>query len=387
MLQHLDRLVTKRRKPRWGLAAIFLLTAAVLVGIGVANYRPEPQTVDAVQVETVLGELERPWSLAFLPDGRMLITERPGRLLLIDLEQRRRHTVEGLPNIEPHGQGGLLDVALHPRFADNGWIYLSYAGKGPGGYATEVARARLDGRHLRDWQVLITATPHTDSTRHFGSRLAFDPDGYLFITTGDRGARDRAQDLGDLAGSVLRLHDDGSVPEDNPFVGREDARPEIYSYGHRNPQGLAIHPDTGEPWVQEHGPRGGDEINRILPGRNYGWPVITYGKEYYGPGIGDTRQEGMEQPVYHWTPSIAPSGMVFYSGDRFPNWRGDLLNGALKLQHLNRLVMERGEVQDEIRLLESLHHRIRDVRQGPDGYVYLLVDGDRAPLLRLKPQP
>jgi aldose sugar dehydrogenase len=342
----------------------------------------------AFDVVTVADGLEHPWGLAFLPDGRLLVTERPGRLRVIENGRLLSQPVACLPEIVARGQGGLLDVALHPKFPDNRWVYLSYAAPGKGGMGTHVGRGQLEGLRLQNWQTLFAMEPKTNAGQHFGSRLVFDRAGYLFITLGDRGERDRAQDLHDPAGSVLRLHDDGRVPADNPFVGRKGARPEIYSYGHRNIQGAALHPQTGQLWTHEHGPQGGDEINLIQRGANYGWPVVTHGREYVtGFRIGEgTHKTGMEAPRYHWTPSIAPSGMAFYTADRYPAWRGNLFVGALRDQMLVRLELDGTRVLREERLLKNRVGRIRDVRQGPDGYLYLLTDQNPGRLLRLQPR-
>jgi glucose/arabinose dehydrogenase len=296
--------------------------------------------------------------------------------------------IAGLPTVAVHGQGGLMDVVLHPKFEDNRWVYLSYAAAGAGGVGTHVGRGRLEGLNLTQWQTLFRLEPKTNAGQHFGSRLAFDRADRLFITLGDRGERDRAQDLADPAGSVLRLLDDGRIPADNPFVKRKGARPEIYSYGHRNLQGAALHPQTGRLWTHEHGPQGGDEVNRVRAGANYGWPVITYGREY-GSGfrIGEgTHKAGLQPPLHYWVPSIAPSGMAFYTGDRFPQWRGNLFVGALKAQLLVRLELDGERVVREERLLTGEIGRIRDVRNGPDGYLYLLTDQNPGALYRLEPR-
>jgi glucose/arabinose dehydrogenase len=341
-----------------------------------------------IRVVTVTQGLEHPWGLAFLPDGRLLVTERPGRLRLVAVDgQLDSQPVAGLPQIAVRGQGGLLDVALHPRFSENQWVYLSYAAPGEGGAGTEVARGRLVGKRLENLQVIFTQQPKSGTERHFGSRLVFDREGYLYITMGDRGDRRRAQRLDDLGGKIVRLHDDGRIPVDNPFVNQAAARPEIYSFGHRNVQGAALHPVTGKLWAHEHGPQGGDEINVVRSGRNYGWPVITYGAEYgSGLSIGEgTHKVGMEQPLHYWVPSIAPSGMAFYTGDRFPDWRGDLFVGALKDRMLVRLHLEGEKVLQEERLLQGVLGRIRDVRSGPDGYLYLLTDAPDGVIARLEP--
>lgn len=343
----------------------------------------------AFRVVTLATGLEHPWALAFLPDGRMLVTERAGRLRILGRDGSPvGPPLAGLPRVEAAGQGGLLDVALHPKFAENGWVYLSYAARDSAGVGTEVARARLAGERLADLQVIFTMQPKSSGGRHFGSRLVFDRAGFLFVTLGDRGDQDRAQRLDDHAGKIVRLLDDGRVPPDNPFVNRAGARPEIYSLGNRNVQGAAIHPRTGELWTHEHGPQGGDEVNVIRAGVNYGWPVITYGVNYgIGTRIGEgTSKPGMAQPVHYWVPtSIAPSGMAFYQGERFPRWQGDLFIGALRDRMLVRLRLDGEKVVREERLLEGAIGRVRDVRVGPDGLLYLLTDEGNGRLVRLEP--
>lgn len=342
----------------------------------------------AVRVVRVVEGLEHPWGLAFLPDGRMLVTERPGRLRIVARDGTLEpQPVAGLPPLVQHGQGGLMDVALHPRFADNGLVYLSFAARGSDGVGTEVARGRLSGARLENVEVIFRQQPKGSTGRHFGSRLVFDRDGFLFITLGDRGEMERAQKPDDHAGSVIRLHDDGRVPKDNPFVGQPGWRPEKYTLGNRNMQGAALHPQTGRLWTHEHGPQGGDEINVIRPGVNYGWPVITHGVEYViGTRIGiGTAKDGMAQPLYYWVPSIAPSGMAFYTGDRFPRWKGDLFIGGLREGMLVRLRLDGEKVVHEERMLVAAIGRIRDVRNGPDGHLYLLTDEARGLLLRLEP--
>ena len=344
------------------------------------------------RVVEVASGLDHPWGLAFLPDGRMLVTERPGRLRMVSAEGRLDpEPVAGVPRVHASGQGGLLDVALHPAFRENGWVYLSYAAGHWGRAGTEVARGRLRGTRLEDVEVLFRALPKSGGGRHFGSRLRFAPDGHLFISLGDRGDRHRAQDPGDHAGSIIRLRDDGAIPPDNPFTGVGGARPEIYTAGNRNVQGLAFHPETGVLFAHEHGPRGGDEVNVVRAGVNYGWPIISYGREYLtrAPVGEGTHREGMAQPIHEWTPSIAPSGLTVYDGDRFPGWRGNLFVGALRFRLVARLVLDGERVVHEERLLEDRYGRIRDVRTGPDGLLYLLTDAP-APLgalLRLEPAP
>ena len=343
----------------------------------------------AVRVNVLARGLEHPWSLAFLPDGRMLVTERPGRLRYVAADGTLDPTpIAGLPEaVAAAGQGGLHDVALHPGFPRNRLVYLAYAGRGAGGYGTELARGRLEGHRLTDVEVLFRALPKSRGGQHFGGRVVFDGAGHLFLTLGDRGDRPRAQDLGDHAGSIIRLGEDGGVPADNPFVPSAGARPEIFTLGNRNVQGAAMNPWTGELWTHEHGPQGGDEVNVVRAGANYGWPVVTYGRNYvFGTRIGEgTHKEGTAPPLHQWTPSIAPSGMAFYDGDKFPGWRGSLLVGALKFRLLARLEFEGERFVREERMLEDAIGRIRDVRVGPEGYVYLLSDARKGVIARLEP--
>ncbi|MBL8510887.1 MAG: PQQ-dependent sugar dehydrogenase [Betaproteobacteria bacterium] len=347
-----------------------------------------------VQVTALVTGLYHPWAVAFLPDGRLLITERRGTLRIVEKGKLLLQPVAGLPDIVEHGQGGLLDIALHPKYAENGWIYWTY---NAGQYGTELARGKLGGSReaprMTDVQVLFKMQPKSDKAFHFGSRLIFDKQGYLYMTLGDRGdspakgSEHRAQKLDDHAGKTIRLHDDGRVPADNPFVKTAGARPEIYSFGHRNMQGGTLHPDTGKVWTHEHGPQGGDEVNILQAGANYGWPVITYGANYgTGTKIGEgTAKEGMMQPLLYWVPSIAPSGMAFYSGRQFPKWKGNLLVGALAQQHLMRVSLAGEKVTGQEKMFEGKLGRIRDVREGPDGYIYLLTDDPKGSLLRLEP--
>jgi glucose/arabinose dehydrogenase len=342
----------------------------------------------AFVVTQLVEGLQNPWSIAWLPDGRMLVTERSGRLRFVSKDFKLDpKPVEGLPKIVVSGQGGLFDVVLHPAFRENGWIYISYNGPGEGGHGTELMRAKLDGHRLVESQVLFRLQPKTSAGQHFGGRIVFDGKGHVFLTLGDRGEQQRAQRLGDHAGSVIRLNEDGSVPKDNPFVNRKDAKPEKFAYGIRNIQGAALNARTGELWAHEHGPQGGDEVNIIRAGRNYGWPMITYGANYgTGTKIGEgTRKDGVEEPLHYWVPSIAPSGMAFYDGDKFPNWRGNILVGALKDELLVRLELDGDKVVKEERMMRNTIGRIRDVRVGPDGYVYLLTDDRRGVLARLEP--
>ncbi|MEZ4588127.1 MAG: PQQ-dependent sugar dehydrogenase [Gemmatimonadales bacterium] len=339
-----------------------------------------------VRVETVASGLAHPWGLAVLPDGRMLVTERPGRLRYVERDGSLSEPLGGVPEVFTSAEGGLLDLALDPAFADNRLVYLSYARPGEGGASTAVGRGRLTERSLEGFRVIFEQQPKTKSLVHFGSRLAFAPDGTLFVTLGDRGQRSRAQHLDFNLGKVIRINPDGSIPDDNPFVGRKDHRPEVWTYGHRNLQGAAIEPGTGTLWTSEHGPRGGDEVNAEAKGHNYGWSVITYGEEYAGGSIGEgTAKEGMEQPAIYWDPSIGPSGISFYTADEFEAWRGNLLVGALAGQALVRLVIEGNKVVKEERMLKDLHERIRAVRQAPDGRLYLITDSPAGRVLRLVP--
>ncbi len=346
-----------------------------------------------VRLEAVAERLENPWGLAFLPGGRMLVTERPGRVRLVGPGRQMSPPLPGVPDVIAQGQGGLLDVAIAPDFARSRAVFLAYAeagegGAGEGGAGTAVARAVLEGERLVGARVIYRQVPKVRGAQHFGARLVFARDGTLFVLQGDRYAyRDQAQDLGSLIGKIVRIATDGSVPADNPFIGRAGVRPEIWSYGHRNIQGAALDPATGLLWITEHGARGGDEVNQPQAGRNYGWPVITYGVDYSGARIGQgTARDGMEQPVHYWDPSIAPSGLAFYAGDAFPAWRGHILVGALRGQHLARLEMRGGRVVAEHRYLEDLGERIRDVRVGADGVVYLLTDSAQGRVLRLVPR-
>ncbi|MEX0906470.1 MAG: PQQ-dependent sugar dehydrogenase [Balneolaceae bacterium] len=327
------------------------------------------------QVQTVVEGLEVPWGMAFLPDGSVLISERDGDLRIVRDGELQESPIDGVPEVWANGQGGLLDVTLHPEYEDNGWIYISYSKPGDGGAHTAIIRGKLNDNNLTDIEELFAGEPPTDRGQHFGSRIVFDPDGYMYFSIGDRGQMDLAQDINSSNGKVYRLHDDGSIPNDNPFVG-QDGKDEAFNYGHRNPQGMAVHPETGAVWTHEHGPRGGDEINIEQPGANYGWPVISYGINYDGSVLTDeTEREGMEQPVHYWDPSIAPSGMAFISGDTYPAWEGNIMVGALSFQLLSRVVLDGDEFVQEERLLEGIG-RIRDVELAPDGYIYFSNESD-----------
>ncbi|HYC75117.1 PQQ-dependent sugar dehydrogenase [Brevundimonas sp.] len=343
----------------------------------------------ALEHTVVASGLEEPWGLALLPDGRWLVTERPGRMRILTAQGAVGEPIAGLPAVDARGQGGLLDVAVGPTFAQDRLIYWSYAEPREGGNATSVARGSLSdgGDRVENVQVIFRALPTYDGGAHFGSSLAFDRAGHLFITLGDRSdapMRPQAQDPGSHMGKTIRINADGSVPSDNPFVDREDARPEIWSLGHRNVQGIAIAPN-GDVWTVEHGTRGGDEVNLDRAGLNYGWPVIAYGIEYRGGPInqGITAREGMEQPVYYWDPVIAPGGMAVYDGAMFPGWRGNLLVAALREKHIARLVLDGNRVVGEERLLTDLGERIRDIAVAPDGAVWAITDEPNGKLVRL----
>jgi glucose/arabinose dehydrogenase len=347
-------------------------------------------TAQALKTVTVAQGLVNPWSLAFLPDGRMLVTEKPGRMRIVAADGKLGAPLAGLPALSVGGQCGLLDVALDPKFADNGWVYISYAepaSGGDSGNSTAVARARLDNNTLADVRVIFRQRPKFSSSAHCGGRLVFARDGRLFVTLGDRFSRkDDAQTLDNHHGKVVRIEPDGQVPDDNPFAGRAGALPETWSLGHRNVQGAALHPASGELWTHEHGPQGGDEVNVTEAGKNYGWPLVTFGRNYgLGTRIGEEGPKpGYEQALKVWVPSIAPSGMAFLTSDRYPGWKGSLFIGALRAQRLVRLTLDGRQVTGEERLLEDLNERIRDVRQGPDGWLYLLTDSSNGRILRLE---
>mgnify|MGYP003575608671 CR=1 FL=1 len=387
--------------PRRTMTLAFLLVAAPLVTqckaqpprTGPAQASPQPRAIDGnITVETVASGLEHPWGLAFLPDGRILVTERPGRLRIVDTSGRLSEPLPGVPQVHAVSQGGLLDVAIDPDFAQNQLVYLSFSEPGEGGVSgTSVARGRLGNGRLDNVEVIYRQQPKVRSGGHYGSRLVFSRDGKLFVTQGDRQSasfRQQAQQLSSGIGKIVRINPDGSIPSDNPFVGRDDARPEIWSLGHRNAQAAALHPETGQLWTVEHGAMGGDELNRPEKGKNYGWPTITYGRDYSGSAIGEgAQQEGMEQPVYYWDPVIAPSGMTFYTGDRYPGWKGSAFVGSMGPRALVRLTIENDRVTRKERYLGDLGARIRDVQQGPDGLLYLVTDDANGKVLRVVPKP
>ena len=360
------------------------LLLSLLALLPLPNYAASPQVIKSEKqtflVEEVTDGLSIPWGLAFISNTQLLITERAGSIKLLDMQNKTLTPIQGAPAVMAQGQGGLLDVAVPPDFKTGDWIYFTFVRNKGGEGVTVLARAKLTANKLVQWQDLLETQSATGADRHFGSRIVFDENGYVYFGVGDRGERPMSQDLSNHAGSVMRLYRDGRVPQDNPFNKRADVQPQIWSYGHRNPQGMAYDYANKRLWLIEHGPRGGDEINRVLPGRNYGWPVISYGKEYWGPlAVGEgTHREGMEQPIKQYTPSIAPSSLLLYSGNSFPAWRGNLFSGALKLTHLNRVTLsEDGKAIGEERLLDELDERIRALAQGPQGWLYFSTDSGK----------
>jgi aldose sugar dehydrogenase len=360
------------------------------VAVRAAPPSPQPATVvkSGYRVIEIAKGLDHPWSMAFLPDGSMLVTEREGRLRLIKGGSLQAQPIAGVPAVHTGSQAGLFDIVLHPNFEQNQIVYLTYAAGTAAANGTQVARARFDGSTLQDLQVIFKAMPLKDTDNHYGGRMAFLPDGTFALTIGEGFEyREKAQDLTSDLGKIVRLNEDGSVPQDNPFVGHAGVRPEIYTWGHRNEQGLIFDAPSGLLYETEHGPRGGDELNIIVARKNYGWPVITYGMDYSGAYVSPyTQRAGLEQPVIYWTPSIAPSGLAMYRGEKFPAWKGDLFVGALAFKHLRRVHLdERGNVVNQEELLNDLHWRIRDVRAAPDGYLYVCTDETDGRVLRIEP--
>lgn len=341
------------------------------------------------RVVPVVSGLANPWSLTFLPNGDMLVTERPGRLRIVRKGTLDPELISGIPEVWATGQGGLLEVLPHPRFSDNQLLYLTYSKPCEKGATTALLRGRFDGKALADAKDLFVADNCNTGNPHFGSKLAFSRDGMLYMSIGERGDRDRAQNTASHGGKVLRLTEDGTAPPDNPFVGKDGYKPEIFTYGNRNPQGLAIHPETGAVWANEHGPQGGDELNILQAGKNYGWPVASYGREYGPNGVNVSEhptKAGIEEPVLTWLPSIGISGMIFYTGDKFPQWKGHIFVGGLSGMALHRLAFnEKGGLLGREALLTELRQRIRDVRQGPDGNIYVVVDANPGGVLRIEP--
>ena len=371
----------------YSMRCLTALLAIVLVSaFSCSQAEKEPEVASmAIVVDTLATGLQNPWGMEFLPDGRVLIVERPGRLRIWEEGTLKEEPVAGLPPIWAHGQGGLLDVVMHPDYDQNKWLYFAYAAPGEGGGNTTIGRARLSGHELIDFEVLFQGYPLSSGGAHFGSRIVFDKDNYLFTTIGDRGIQNRAQELQNHNGTVIRLFDDGTVPPDNPFVNTEGAMPEIWSYGHRNIQGMVFHPETGDLWTHEHGAKGGDEINVVLKGENYGWPLATHGINYNGTVITpDTTLPGKVDPILHWTPSIAPCGLDIVTSDLYPQWKGNLMVGALAGQHIHRVVIDGRNVVETEQLLSGFA-RFRAIRQGPDGYLYVLTE-DPGLFFRLIPE-
>lgn len=368
------------------------------VAVSVNDVEPSDQTIapsETLEQTTLVDSLEHPWGMAWLPDNTILVTERPGRVRLIRGETLEPAPVAGVPEVWARGQGGLLDVSVHPQFAENQWVYFTYAQGSPGANQTHVARARFDGSALSDWTVIFEVNRTKQGGQHFGSRITWLPDNTMLISIGDGGnpplqlegelIRHQAQKLDSHLGKVIRLNDDGSIPVDNPFIDTPGAEPAVWSYGHRNIQGLMVDPVTGQTWATEHGSRGGDELNRVQPGENYGWPVVTHSREYSGGEISSERSRpGMIDPLVVWTPAIAPSGLLIYQGDRFPQWQGDLFAGGLVSQDVRHIDLDQsGAVVRETPI--PIGQRVRDVRQGPDGLIYILTDDPRGRLIRLEP--
>jgi aldose sugar dehydrogenase len=374
-------------------SSIFAVAAtAMICASAMAAMPPPPQPAKLVntgyKVAEIAKGLDHPWSMAFLPDGSILVTERVGRLRLIKGGSLLPQPISGVPSVHTGSQAGLFDIVLHPDFARNNIVYLTYAAGTRAANGTQVARARFDGSSLQDLRVIFTAMPLKGTDNHYGGRMAFLPDGTFLLTLGEGFEyREKAQDLTSDLGKIVRLNEDGTVPRDNPFIGQAGVRPEIYTWGHRNPQGLIFDAQSNRIYETEHGPRGGDELNIIVARKNYGWPVITYGMDYSGAYVSPyTQRAGLEQPVIYWTPSIAPSGLAMYRGDKFPAWQGDLFAGALAFKHLRRIHLDdRGNVVDQEQLLNDLHWRIRDVRAAPDGYLYVCTDDTDGRVLRLEP--
>jgi len=340
-----------------------------------------------VKLEKVTDNLGIPWGMGFLSPTKLLITERKGNIILLDLKSSSKTVIRNAPKVLAHGQGGMLDIAVPPNYQSSKWIYFTYVKKTDDGGATTLARARLDKDRFNQWQDLLVTKSATSTGYHFGSRITFDEHGHVYFGIGDRGDRPNAQDQTNHAGSIIRLNSDGSVPSDNPFVHNKAVLPEIWSYGHRNPQGLSYDFKNKRLWEIEHGPRGGDEINLIFPGKNYGWPVVSYGKEYWGPvAVGEgTHKKGMEQPVKVYIPSIAPGSLLHYTGDAFPGWKGNLFAGALKLKHINRIVInDKGKAESDERLFNSLDQRIRALAQSPEGWIYFSTDSGK--IYRIRPR-
>lgn len=372
-------------------SAVLAASFAAVPALAAQTDAPRPSEPTGAHAKEIAGGLKNSWGLTFLPSGDMLVTERPGRVRYITPTGDVSMPLPGAPKVRAIGQGGMLDIAASPDFATTGHVFISYSERrSERASGTTVVRLKLSGTgnaaRLKSPKIIFRQLPAQSSGNHYGSRLVFAPDGKLFITLGERNNRPSAQSLGTHLGKIVRINPDGSVPKDNPFVGRKDAKPEVWSYGHRNPQAAAINPVTGNLWVTEHGARGGDEINISRPGKNYGWPIISYGRHYSGRGFpSGTSKRGMEQPTYYWDPSIAPSGMMFYTGDKFPQWRGNLFAGALKYRQISRLILDGDKVVAEEVLVKGVKERVRAIRQSPTGDVYFITDASHGKLMRLMP--
>lgn len=366
------------------LIALLSVCTAILTWSGRMPETADPSKKDPFTVDTLYSRLRNPWGITWLPDGRALVTERSGEILIFRDDRYTGQKVAGLPPVYQNGQGGLMDIVLHPEYKKNGWIYISYAKPGPGGGGTAIIRARLNGNRLTDIQTIFQARPLSASGAHFGCRMVFDKNGYLYFSIGERGTKPNSQTLANDLGKIHRVHDDGRIPADNPFAKRQGARGTIWSYGHRNPQGMAYDAENDRIWAHEHGPKGGDELNLIQKGKNYGWPVTTYGIDYNGDIISKLKEkEGIENPVHYWVPSIGPCGMTLVTSDRYPRLKGGLLIGALALTHVSHVKLRGTRFAGEEKLLNNVG-RVRQVAQSPDGYIYLLTEG-RGMLLKLIP--
>ncbi|HEY0900206.1 MAG TPA: PQQ-dependent sugar dehydrogenase [Sphingobacteriaceae bacterium] len=364
------------------------ITIASLVSVSnLAPQAPVPSAPvnDAFTVDTLYTKLRSPWGMTWLPDGRALVTERSGEILVFRDDKFTGQKLEGVPPVYQKGQGGMMDIQLHPRYKENGWIYIAYAKPGTGGGSTAIIRAKLNGNKLQDIQEIYVTQPLSTSGAHFGCRIIFDKEGYLYFSIGERGNKPNSQNLSNDMGKIHRLHDDGRIPKDNPFVGQAGAKGSIWSYGHRNPQGLVYDSENNRIWAHEHGPKGGDELNLIGKGKNYGWPVVTYGVDYSGEIISKIQEkEGIQKPVHYWVPSIGPCGMILVTGDRYPGWKGTLLIGALALTHVSHVKLNGTEFAGEEKLLKNIG-RVRNVAQSPDGYIYVLTEGNGL-MLKLIPR-
>ncbi len=380
----------KTLKPLVGLLAVGFVLGACQSNGNPTNDTPpregSPVTTEKVSfyLDTLADGLENPWGITWLPDGRALVTERGGEILVVENDAYEGRKLQGFPEVYVNGQSGILDIQTHPNYENNGWLYVTYAKPGDGGGSTTLIRFKVDGDQIIELEELYQTLPLSTRGVHFGSRIIFDNDGYLYFSTGDRGVMENAQKLDNDMGKVHRLHDDGRIPDDNPFVDTPGAKPSIWSYGHRNVQGMVYDRANNIIYTTEHGPRGGDELNIVEKGKNYGWPIITYGIDYSGAIISDlTEKEGLEQPIHYWTPSIAACGLLFYTGDKYPAWEGNLFSGALALTHVARVEVSNGKYVHEEKLLEGIG-RVRQVAQSPDGYIYVLTEGPGM-LLKLVP--